>query len=459
MVTPEKQKLPEVKEITPIISIATEASENHPERNEDSTFVLEDQEAAGVFDGMGGGLAGKEASQLASETVRKKLLEIRKGAGIDEWKTAILQALEEAQQKVTAFGNETFFKYLDDPFVEAAYRDRPQKEIEALMEEKKISPTGTTASIVKLLERPDGGADMVYGHTGDSRIYVLRKDGKIEQITKDQGALEQAIKSGIITQEEADFIDQATSREEIMKKFGPERGAAISFLYKDLRRGVTGALGISESKFQTGVVRLEPGERVFITSDGIHDNLTKEEIEKIIAQKSGSEATKALIEAAKKRYKEGVLRSKADDKTAVCLEVPEIVEAEEVEEIPTLTPEQVHQYENTINQLKAEAEELKKLLPLARHVEAGRPVLTSREKRQKIAQFGVTGIEDRLQQIMEDITSYEYALAQHKGDTTVMESLKKRYQELQKEKLARLAARDKARSAAEIEKIRKAIGQ
>jgi len=255
---PEKQKLPEAKELAPLINLATEASESHPDRNEDATFILEDQETAGLFDGMGGGLAGKEASQIAAETIKRELLKVRKGAGIDEWKRAIEQALEKAQQKVTEFGNKTFFEYLDDPFAQAVYKDKPQEEIEKLMSEKGISPTGTTASVVKMLERPDGGADLVYGHTGDSRIYILRKDGKLEQITQDQGALEQAVEAGYITKEEADFIDQATSREEIMKKFGPERGATVSFLYKDLRRGVKSALGISKSRFQIGVVRLEP---------------------------------------------------------------------------------------------------------------------------------------------------------------------------------------------------------
>ncbi len=454
MTIPEKQKLPEIKEMLPVIDVATEASESHPDRNEDATFILEDRQAAGLFDGMGGGLAGKEASQLAAETVKQELLRVRQDAGVAEWQTAIEKALAKAQQEVTRFGNKTFFEYLDDPFAQAAYRDEPQKKIEQFMQEKGFSPTGTTASIVKILERPDGGADMVYGHTGDSRIYVLRKNGTLEQITQDQGALEQAVQNGYITREEADFLDQATSREEIMEKFGPERGAMVSFLYQDLRRGVTGALGISESKFQIGAVRLKPGERVIITSDGIHDNLTKKEMEKIAAQ-----GPTALIEAAKKRVKEGVLRSKSDDKTAITLEVPEIIESEAAEEIPTLTPEQVQQYQAEIQRLQREAEELNKLLPLARHVEAGKPVITSKEKRQKIAEFGVTGIEDRLQQVQENIISYEYALALHNKDVATAERLKKRYQELQEEKIKRLRARDKEKSNEEIKMIKRAIGQ
>ncbi|MFH2136850.1 MAG: protein phosphatase 2C domain-containing protein, partial [Patescibacteria group bacterium] len=222
---------PETKEVAPHIGFTTESSENHPkkEKNEDATLLDREKQIAAVFDGMGGGISGREASNLVSETISKELSAVPEGADAKKWEATIKKAMEVAQEEVLKLGNKLFFEYLNDPFVAAAYKDRPQGEIEKLIEERGMSPTGTTASIVKMLERPDGGADLVFGHTGDSRIYILKASGKLEQITRDQGALEQAIQAGYITEEEADFLDQTTNEEEIIKKFCPDRGATISF--------------------------------------------------------------------------------------------------------------------------------------------------------------------------------------------------------------------------------------
>ena len=454
----EKISAPETEEIAAHIAITSEKSKNHPD-NEDSAFADAKTELSGLFDGMGGGLAGKQASELASKITSEELANVPEGSDAKKWEGAIKKAMERAQEEVIKLGNQLFFEKLDDPFAAATYKDRPQSEIQEFIVEKGMSPAGTTASVTKLIERPDGGADLVFGHIGDSRIYVLKGGKELKRLTKDQGALEEAVQNKYIAKEEADFIDQATSKEEILKKFGLERGKTVLFLYKDLRRGVKSALGLSESKFQSGIEHLEPGDLAIITSDGIHDNLTDEEI-RAEMMKGGTpkEISARLVEAAGKRVAEKTLRSKEDDKTAVVLEVPKTIEAEMAEELPSLTSGQIEQYRAAAEALREESVELQKLLPLAKHVEAGRPVLTSKEKKKKIAEFGVAGIEERLQKIEEDIISYEYALAQNSGDEVTAEEMKNRYQELQREKLVRLRARDKEQAASQIEKIKKAIG-
>ncbi|MBI5071567.1 protein phosphatase 2C domain-containing protein [Candidatus Falkowbacteria bacterium] len=454
----EKISAPETEKIAAHIAITSEKSKDHAD-NEDSTLTDAKKELSGLFDGMGGGLAGKQASELAAKITSEELSNVPEGTDAKIWQTAIEKALEKSQEGVVKLGNEIFFEQLNDPFVAATYKDQPQDKIQEFIVEQGKSPAGTTASVTKMVERPDGSADLVFGHIGDSRIYVLKGGKELKRLTKDQGTLEEAVQNKYITKEEADFIDQATSKEEILKKFGPERGKTVLFLYKDLRRGVKSALGLSESKIQTGIEPLEPGDLAIITSDGIHDNLTDEEIRtEIMRGGTPAEISARLVKAAGKRVTEKTLRSKEDDKTAVVLEVPKTIEAAAAEELPSLTSEQIEQYRAAAEALREESVELQKLLPLAKHVEAGRPVLTSKEKKKKIAEFGVTGIEERLQKIEEDIISYEYALAQNSGDEVTAEKMKNRYQELQKEKLERLRARDKEQSASQIEKIKKAIG-
>jgi protein phosphatase len=449
----EKISAPEAKEFAPHISVATEPSENHRDRNEDAGFVHAEKEMAGVFDGMGGGLAGERASRLAAEIVSKELTGVEDSADSKEWEVAIKQALEKAQAEVLKLGNELLFKHLDNPLIEAAYKDRSQEEIEKLMEEHDMSPTGTTASVVKMVEQPDGKVDLVYGNIGDSRIYVLKKDGSFKQITKDQGALSEAVETKVFTQEEADFIDQATSREEIIKKFGDSRGGSIAKMFKNLRRSVTGALGLSKADFQTGIERLEPGDKIVITSDGVHDNLTNDEIKEIMSQGSATEVSASLLrrageitkarQIAEKADKEPPLRAKYDDKTAVVLEVPETVEAVEAVEEPTITAEQLTKMETDLQKLREMAEYLGKLLPMAKTMEKGLKPLTSKKRLEEIMGMGgARGVEDTIFTTQTEIMRVERTLAEHQGDIAAVQKITGRLRELRETREKQFKARD-----------------
>lgn len=444
LVSKEKITTPEIEEISAHIALTSEASKNHPDRNEDAHFVDTEQELAGIFDGMGGGLDGKQTSELAAKISSEELSGVPKGADSKKWEAAIRRALEKTQEEVIKLGNQLFFEQLNDPFVEATYRDQSQDKIQELIMEKGMSPAGTTASIVKMIERPEGGADLVFGHTGDSRIYVLKKNKKLKRLTKDQGAMEEAVQNEYITREEADFIDQATSKEEIIQKFGPERGKIVAFLYKDLRRGVKSALGLSGSEFQTDIEHLEPGDLAIATSDGIHDNLTDEEIKKEI-MKGGTpkEISARLVEAAKNRVSEKTLRSKEDDRTAVVLEVPEVVLAAEAVEEPTVTPEQATKMKDDLGKLREMAEYLGKLLPMAKTMEKGLKPLTSKKRLEEIMGLGgARGVEDTLYTTESEILKAERDLAEHRGDVAAMQKITGQLRGLRETREKQLKARD-----------------
>ncbi|MFA5413145.1 MAG: protein phosphatase 2C domain-containing protein [Patescibacteria group bacterium] len=434
---------PEIEKFSEHIAKTSEKSKDHAD-NEDSTFVDSEREIAGLFDGMGGGLAGGEASKLAKKTISQELSGVPDTADAKQWEKAIRKSLEKTQEEVIKLGNQLFFKQLDDPFAEAAYKDQSQDKIQELIMEKGMSPAGTTASVVKMLERPDGGADLVFGHTGDSRIYVLRKNGELKRLTKDQGALEEAVQNNYITKEEAGFIDQATSKEEILKKFGPERGQTVAFLYKDLRRGVKSALGLSGSEFQTGIERLEPGDLAIDTSDGIHDNLTDEEIKtEIMKGGTPEEISARLVEAAGKRVGEKVLRSKEDDKTAIVLEVPEVIEASEAIEEPTITAEQLTKMETDLQKLREMAEYLGKLLPMAKTMEKGLKPLTNKKGLEEIMGMGgARGVEDTLFTTQTEIMRVERTLAEHQGDIAAVQKITGRLRELRETREKQLKTRD-----------------
>lgn len=377
MPNPERQlkrEESEAKEIVAEIGGATEASESHPDRNEDTAFFNQEKMTAGVLDGMGGGMAGEKASRLAGQMIARELKKIPEGTSSTDCERIISTVIESAHEAVLKLGNNEFFQHLDreewkketgnllwdDPAAidkeivqtgwkpkssaSKKFKGKNQAEIFKALEEAGFStPTATTASIAKLIERPDGGTDMVYGHVGDSRIYVLKKDGKIEQVTKDQGGFEEAIKPeiGILTKEEADTLEQATDPKILEQKFGKDRAKDLQKFFPQLRRSVTQGLGLTEKiSPQIGVVKLEAGERVLFTSDGVHDNLTNQEIEQLLKGGSSAEAAQKIVAAAMARTAEGTMRSKRDDKTAVVLEAPEAIEEISAEEI-TEEPEEI----------------------------------------------------------------------------------------------------------------------
>jgi protein phosphatase len=372
MNNPEQQFMPEqpeAKETLVQIGGATEASESHPDRNEDTAFFNQEKKTAGVLDGMGGSMAGEEASRAAGQIIAKELKKIPDDMDPDLCKKKIGDILESAHKAVLEIGNKEFFKYLDREtwkqetgnilwddaeadaeiaktdwkpkiYAEQKFKGKSQAEILKAQTDLKLTPTATTASVAKLIERPDGGTDMVYGHVGDSRIYILRKNRKIEQITEDQGGTNQAVADKIITKEDAEILEQLADAKDL-EKLDKKRAEFLKKMFGPIRRAVTDGLGLPSMKPKIGTVRLEAGERVLFTSDGIHDNLTNSEIERLLRDGNPTETAQKIVAAAKKRTAEDTIRSKKDDKTAIILDAPEAA-IEEISEVEAIDdPEEV----------------------------------------------------------------------------------------------------------------------
>ena len=70
----------------------TEASEHHPDYNDDAWFIDTDSLAFGVFDGVGGLPGSSQASGIASETIKEFL----EGVPVDTPQSLVLQQLSDA---------------------------------------------------------------------------------------------------------------------------------------------------------------------------------------------------------------------------------------------------------------------------------------------------------------------------------------------------------------------------
>jgi protein phosphatase len=191
-----------------------------------------------VADGMGGALAGEVASQLTVEYVLAASRVIAPGATEE----ALRHVVEEANTRVH-----------HDSVVHAERRGM-----------------GTTCTV--LIVRPRAA---LYAHVGDSRAYHVH-DGTIRQITRDHSLVAQLVEFQHLTPEEA--------------KVDPRRNV------------VTRSLGVgSKLEVDTGVVPLESGDTLLLSSDGLHGLVEDDEL---LAHAGAPDLPKAgseLIELAKAR--------------------------------------------------------------------------------------------------------------------------------------------------------------
>ena len=133
-------------------------------QNEVAAWFDEDRAVFAVADGMGGHLAGEVASRMAIEAVQRMARENERPG---------IAALREA----VACAHETILAHAQD-HIECA-------------------GMGTTLSVLWL------GENYAYiAHVGDSRIYRLR-EGSLTQITQDHSLVEELVRAGLITREQA----------------------------------------------------------------------------------------------------------------------------------------------------------------------------------------------------------------------------------------------------------------
>jgi serine/threonine protein phosphatase PrpC len=171
------------------------------EGNEDSYLVDDGLGLFAVADGMGGHRAGEVASATALEALRAAVTSGR----------PIREAIEDANDAV-------FEKSLAD--------DR-------------LRGMGTTITAGTLA----AGGTLILGHVGDSRAYLLH-DGELRRVTTDHSLVEELVRDGRLTAEEAAVHPQ--------------------------RSIITRALGVDESvDVDVYAVELQAGDRVLFCSDGL----------------------------------------------------------------------------------------------------------------------------------------------------------------------------------------------
>lgn len=233
------------------------------EKNEDSFLC---QEADGLFvvaDGMGGHLGGQMASKLAVETVsdsvgalRPSLVGTIDAASLED--SPVPRLLADAIRKACSI-----------------IYDRAQRDPE-------LSGMGTTCTVLLV----EGGCAFL-AHVGDSRCYLQRGD-RVIQVTDDHSLVNEQIKAGLITPEQA-----RTSRLKniITRSVGFERDVAVD----------------------TYALPIGPGDRLLMCSDGLANLVDDVEIGMAMATLSVDEVPSNMVSLANQRGGD-------DNITVICVE-------------------------------------------------------------------------------------------------------------------------------------------
>ncbi len=329
MIRGEQMSGPEMREMKPAAvsaSIESRASSEHPDRNEDAALgdvsridheratppaldtkdpnadlaaireaggkeaaaaeALRERNVYGLFDGVSGregrgyGIIG---SRIAAGAIAETMAAIPPDADAEQSRQWIERAFEAATGAVMEY-------------------QRSRADLEEI---------ATTADIVRMVDNGDGTFDVAYGHAGDSRIYVF--DGETKKLraeTIDDSMAGEDFRKGNITRERYDQIVNAKSVNDVLPK--------DRILFQN-RNVVYKMIGLEKNeKPTTGVFRVKKGDKILMTSDGVHDNLTDEQIEEILA--SGGDIQELIFAAG--RVAEGDTdRAKPDDITGALVEL------------------------------------------------------------------------------------------------------------------------------------------
>ena len=211
--------------------------------NEDSFRIFESEEYSYgiVADGMGGHQAGEVASAMAVDEI---------SAYIDEHLSGELdrfQAMEVIRQ---------------------GFLSANRKIYEFSCENERVMGMGTTATLCMLR-----GGYIIFAHVGDSRAYMI--GDTISQITRDHSYVQELVKLGQITPEQA--------------KHHPRRNI------------ITRAMGVEKTvKVDTGVKPYN-GERLLLCSDGLVDEIEDSELFDAARDGDPDECVRRLVNTANER--------------------------------------------------------------------------------------------------------------------------------------------------------------
>lgn len=215
--------------------------------NQDSFHLLEDKQVYIVADGMGGHAAGDQASRIAVKTIAE-----------------ILSNYDFSQDDVE---DETESGMSVEELIRYALQEANEQILLASLSNQHLQGMGTTAIVAV-----ENKGSLFVGHIGDSRTYLTREK-QISQITEDHSVVQQLVKAGAISEEEAQVHP-----------------------YKNV---ITRCLGMQANvEPDTLELVLQPGDKVLMCSDGLSNMVSDKQMEEMLNENTPEEACQKLVDLA-----------------------------------------------------------------------------------------------------------------------------------------------------------------
>jgi protein phosphatase len=228
-------------------------SEKRP-LNEDSFLADEKRGIFAVADGVGGAQAGEVASKTAMEVLDEAFRHQVNGSDVEDLMEIAIQRANASIHRMA-------------------------------QEHPKLSSMATTVVALHL-----DGHTATIGHVGDSRLYRLTPDGQLHRETKDHSVVEEEVRAGRMTREQA---ANHPSRNVISRALGAEEGVEVDMT----------------------TIEVDDGTAFLLCSDGITRHIQDDEIRELLGSRM---ALDEVCDEMKKRCYE---RGAEDNLTAVIVRV------------------------------------------------------------------------------------------------------------------------------------------
>ena len=248
------------------------------DHNEDYMLINRDLNMAIVCDGMGGHAAGEVASKLTTEVINNHI--VSNQLVINEFEQ---NPSKENAEKVKSLIQEAVVKACGEVWFEGKH-DENKKGM------------GTTLVIMIAV-----GSHAFVAHVGDSRNYLYRQ-GEVHQITEDHSYVNEMVKQGLMTREQAEKSPHANI--------------------------ITRCIGQNEF-VQVDILQMEllDGDRFLLCSDGLCGYMPDKAFAKIMeSEREGPKLPKVFIDFANKK-------GGKDNITAIVLQVGELGNQAQVDNI------------------------------------------------------------------------------------------------------------------------------
>jgi protein phosphatase len=205
--------------------------------NEDAFGICADEGLFVVCDGMGGAAAGEIASRVAVDAMVRSLC----------GQTKVPDGKDTAKPTEGKYGSGV------PALLRAAVADANNLVFSQAARDSRLHGMGTT--LVALLTKQKS---VWVAHVGDSRCYRMR-DGVLEQLTHDHSLVDEQVKLGQLTREEA---DRSPLRNVITRAVGSQRSVNV----------------------EIGEFEVVPGDLFLLCSDGLTRELSDARIQSLLKQ-------------------------------------------------------------------------------------------------------------------------------------------------------------------------------